>query len=70
MKDDIEKLKKENAILRAGIEAVRQFITESYGVVGLHLNHDDAPRDELLSGGDFEHWLDDFSEAMDMIDND
>lgn len=68
MKDEIENLKKENKILRAGIEAVKQLIDESYGVVGLHLNHEDAPWDDLLAGGTYEAWLADFSEALELME--
>lgn len=32
-------------------------INESYGVVGLHGNGDEAPWSELLTGGHFEEWL-------------
>ena len=50
--------------LRRGIDAVQVLINESRGVVGLHLNGDEAPWDELLAGGRFEEWLREFSAAV------
>ena len=38
-------------------EALTSLIQESTGVVGLHLNGDVAPWDELLAGGRYEEWL-------------
>ena len=52
------------AELEAGIRAVEELIADSRGVVGLHLNGDEAPWDELLAGGRFEDWLKDFSAAL------
>ena len=66
-----EKAERELALLRPvvdaarkGLKAVRMLIEESRGVDGLHLNGDVAPWDELLAGGQFEHWLFDFSAAQ------
>lgn len=67
MKAKIKKLKKENEIYRAGLDAVRQLIYESQGVTGLHFNGDLAPWDELMPGGEFEHWLSDYSEAIELM---
>ena len=49
--------------LAKGIKAVSALIKESYGVAGLHLDGDVAPWGDLLAGGRFEGWLQDFSEA-------
>ena len=49
---------------RKGLTAVRGLINDSRGVVGLHLNGDEAPWDELLAGGQYESWLFDFSAAQ------
>ncbi len=68
MKDKLEKLKKENETLRAGLDAVRQLVHESEGVSGLHFNGELAPWDELLAGGEFDHWLSDYSEAIETMD--
>jgi hypothetical protein len=37
--------------------AIRDLIENSHGVIGLHLNGDNAPWEELLAGGRFESWL-------------
>lgn len=50
--------------LEAGMRAVEALINESRGVVGLHLNGDEAPWSELRSGGQFEGWLKDFDAAL------
>jgi hypothetical protein len=39
------------------VASVRDLISDSHGVAGLHLNGDLAPWDELLPGGRFEDWL-------------
>ena len=53
--------------LSKGLKAVRNLIRESRGVIGLHLNGDEAPWDSLLEGGRYEEWLLDFSVAEDLI---
>jgi len=53
--------------MQAGIIAVRDLMAESRGVVGLHLNYDEAPWDELRTGGRFEEWLFDFDTAVDLV---
>lgn len=63
-------LRVENAILRAGIEAVQDLIDDSEGVCGLHRNGHTAPWSELLAGGRFEHWLAAFSTAIEMANHD
>lgn len=50
--------------LRKGLEAVEQLIGDSTGVVGLHMNGDLAPWDELRTGGRYEEWLADFDAAL------
>jgi hypothetical protein len=50
--------------LKKGLAAVSRLIAESYGVTGLHLNGDDAPWDELRTGGHYEEWLKDFDSAI------
>jgi hypothetical protein len=50
--------------LSLGITAVANLIAESEGVAGLYLNGEDAPWADLLKGGQFEEWLDDFSQAV------
>ena len=47
-----------------GLEAVEALIHNSRGVIGLHLNGDEAPWDELRTGGRFEGWLRDFDDAL------
>lgn len=49
---------------RKGLAAIQSLIADSRGVVGLHLNGDVAPWDELRTGGRFEEWLLDFDDAM------
>jgi hypothetical protein len=51
-------------LLRAGLVAVKAVIDTSDGVVGLHKNGAIAPWDDLLSGGRYEEWLREFSEAV------
>lgn len=43
--------------LRGLVSSVDALVSDSYGVVGLHLNGDVAPWDELLQGGRYEEWL-------------
>jgi len=47
-----------------GLSAVLDLMNESRGVAGLHLNGDEAPWDELRTGGRFESWLLDFDAAL------
>ena len=49
---------------RRGLAAVGGLIDDSRGVVGVALNGDEAPWDELLAGGRFEMWLLEFSAAQ------
>ena len=53
----IKDLTYELMVSNMGIEAVRDLITESSGVAGLHLNGDIAPWDDLEEGGEFWEWL-------------
>ena len=55
-------------ILIKGIVAVSELIRNSEGVAGLHKNGDIAPWDELLSGGHFEGWLEDFDSACEIVE--
>ena len=50
-------------VMEQGIRAVETLINESRGVVGLHLNGDEAPWSELRGGGELEAWLIDFDLA-------
>ena len=50
--------------LVAGIKAVAGLMDNSSGVYGLHLNGDEAPWDELRTGGYMEEWLVEFDEAL------
>ena len=43
--------------LEEAVDAVRNLISNSEGVAGLHLNGDVAPWDELMEGGEYEAWL-------------
>jgi hypothetical protein len=47
-----------------GLMAVKVLIENSHGVVGLHLNGDVAPWEELRTGGRFESWLVAFDAAL------
>lgn len=47
-----------------GLKAVEALINESHGVIGLHLNGDDAPWEDLRTGGSFEEWLREFDTAL------
>lgn len=49
---------------RKGLEAVNDLISESTGVIGLHLNGDVAEWRDLQTGGRFEVWLQDFDSAL------
>lgn len=53
-------------VLIKGILAVGALMDESKGVAGLHHNGDVAPWNELLQGGKYETWLEDFSEALEV----
>ena len=50
--------------LVAGLMAVERLILESQGVAGLHMNGDLADWDSLRSGGQFEAWLYEFDDAL------
>lgn len=60
----IAALEAENDRLQKGLRAVLDLMIESDGVVGLHLNGDVAPWDELRQGGSCEAWLWDFDDAL------
>lgn len=60
---DNVKLREDNKKLRAGIKAVRELMSESTGVAGLHMNGEIAEWDCLEMGGKFEGWLIAFTEA-------
>lgn len=62
--DQIQQAAEYIRILEGGIGAIRDLISSSYGVVGLHLNGDSADWDSLLEGGGYEEWLIDLSTAM------
>lgn len=47
-----------------GLKAVEALISESRGVIGLHLNGDDAPWEDLRTGGSFEEWMREFDAAL------
>ncbi len=50
-----------------GLRAVEDLIDNSDGVIGLHLNGDTAPWDELRTGGRFQEWLQLFDAALERI---
>lgn len=52
--------------LKQGLIAVEELINNSRSVHGLHLNGDEAPWDELRTGGRFEAWLFDFDRALEI----
>lgn len=54
----------ERDALRRAHDAVLALMNDSHGVVGLHLNGDEAPWDELRTGGRFEEWLSPFDAAL------
>lgn len=62
--DLVRRLESDNARLRAGLKAVEDLMSDSYGVAGLHLNGDIAPWKELRKGGRFEEWLLAFDAAL------
>ena len=55
--ENIRKMKARVRELEAAVDAVRNLISNSEGVAGLHLNGDVAPWDELMEGGEYEAWL-------------
>ena len=54
---EIDKINAERERLVKGLKAVENLINDSYGVCGLHLNGDNAPWEELRTGGGFESGL-------------
>jgi hypothetical protein len=52
------------ALQGRAIEAVKALIEESRGVAGLHLNGDEAPWEDLRTGGRHQEWLLDFDAAL------
>lgn len=52
-----------------GLRAVEALIDNSIGVAGLHLNEEDAPWDDLRTGGQFEDWLIEFDDALDTLEH-
>lgn len=61
---ELAKLRAENEALRKGLDAVDALISQSEGVIGLHLNGDTASWQSLQTGGQFEEWLIDFDAAL------
>jgi hypothetical protein len=61
--DDLDDLQ----FAKNGLKAVQGLIEESRGICGLHLNGDEAPWDELRTGGRFEEWLLDFDKAIEKL---
>ena len=62
-----QRVSDEMALLEKGLNAVLHLIENSQGVVGLHLNGEVAPWDELRTDGQFEAWLYDFDKAIEAI---
>jgi len=54
-------------VLEEGLNAVREIIDESEGIVGLHLNGDVAYWDDLQVGGVFEDYLSPLQEAEEVL---
>lgn len=63
----LEKIKEDVIKMKKGLESVQYLIDDSTGVHSLHLNGDHAPWEELLEGGFYEEWLQDFSIAMNEV---
>jgi len=57
---EVEQLLQRLKAADRAVDAVQNLINDSHGVVGLHLNGDQAPWDELLEG-EFCEWLEDFA---------
>lgn len=53
--------------LANGIAAVATVIEDSMAVIGLHKNGDLAYWEELRTGGEFESWLVDFDQALELL---
>lgn len=66
LQEELKKERDENAVLRVGIQSVRQLMNDSYGVAGLHENGEMAPWNDLEQGGRFEEWLYAFNRAEDV----
>jgi hypothetical protein len=49
-------------VLKAMVTQMWSLIKQSEGVYGLHLNSDPSPWDELLPGGTYEEWLNQWKE--------
>jgi len=62
--DQTQKLKDENARLKAGINSVAELIDDSLGIAGLNFNGDIVEWSEIREGGQFEEWLIDFDTAL------
>ena len=54
------------AIMWKAVRAVQDLIEQSQGVYGLHLNGDGAPWNSLRTGGQFEQWLIEFDDALEV----
>lgn len=63
-KEHLTEAQEENAKLKSALNSVIDLIDNSTGVAGLHQNGEVAEWDSILSGGHFEEWLIDLSEAI------
>ncbi len=61
---ELDAVTAERDALRIAHDAVLALINDSRGVVGLHLNGDEAPWEELRTGGRFDEWLSPFDDAL------
>ena len=55
-------------ILFNGARGVEDLLSSSKGVYGLHLNGDGADWSELVSGGRYEEWLNEWNQGIVMMD--
>lgn len=66
-RERIAELEAENELLLRAARSLRDLINESHGVYGLHLNGDNAPWADLLEGGKYDEWLEDFSKVLPIL---
>lgn len=59
------RMREERDVFVRGLLAVRDLMSESRGVCGLHRNGDEAEWSSLQTGGRFEGWLTEFDAARD-----
>lgn len=59
-----EKAEAKLASAQKGLQSVVGLIMHTKGVVGLHMNGDIAPWEDLLPGGGLGDWLRDFDQAL------